>query len=291
MRKISSFFICLLAGALSYGAEVSIGIEPASITLDDSAVLSIKVRGAKNPPQPSNPRIPQCLTAQATTMRNADETIFRFRIYPAQAGDIQIGPIEYEVDGQISRLTANLQVLEGPKQNAPINNPRSSMKPADREANNVASEFIRGNTPVASNLVVKALNRYPEDEKLQKLKKLIEEQQQKQDQQKQDQQNKDQNRQDQKQDQKQDQQKQQSGQDDKKNQQQDQQKEQGQNQPDQADQKQGQDQQQPAQPKQAGEMSKEEAQQLLDAMKQDEQDQRTNLKPFLGGPVRVEKDW
>jgi hypothetical protein len=26
-------------------------------------------------------------------------------------------------------------------------------------------------------------------------------------------------------------------------------------------------------------------------MKQDEQDQRTNLKPFLGGPVRVEKDW
>ena len=38
-------------------------------------------------------------------------------------------------------------------------------------------------------------------------------------------------------------------------------------------------------------MSKEEARQLLDAMKQDEQDQRVNLKPFLGGPVRVEKDW
>ncbi len=277
MRKISSFFICLLAGALSYGAEVSIGIEPASITLDDSAVLSIKVRGAKNPPQPSNPRIPQCLTAQATTMRNADETIFRFRIYPAQTGDIKIGPIEYEVDGQISRLTANLQVLEDTKQNDPVNNPRSSMKSEDREAHNVASEFIRGNTPVASNLVIKALNRYPEDEKLLKLKKLIEEQQQQKDQQ-----NKDQNQQDQKQDQQQDQ---------KQDQQQNQQQEQGQNQPDQADQQQGQDQQQPAQPKQAGEMSKEEAQQLLDAMKQDEQDQRTNLKPFLGGPVRVEKDW
>lgn len=284
MRKISSILICLLSGALSYGAEVSISIEPASITLDDSTVLSIKVRGAKNPPQPETPRPPQCLTAQATTIRNADETIFRFRIYPAQTGDIKIGPIEYEVDGRISSLTANLQVLAGTEQNDSVNNPRSSMKPADRDANNVASEFIRGNTPVASNLVVKALNRYPEDEKLLKLKKLIEEQQQKQDQQK-----KDQNQQDQKQDQQQDQQKQQSGQDDKKDQQQDQQK--GKNQPDQADQQQGQDQPQSAQPKQAGEMSKEEAQQLLDAMKQDEQDQRTNLKPFLGGPVRVEKDW
>lgn len=149
-----------------------------------------------------------------------------------------------------------------------------------------AKEYIYGNTPVASNLVAEALEKFPQDEKLLKLKKLIEEQQQQKDQQ-----NKDQNQQDQKQDQPQDQQKQQSGQDDKKDQQQDQQKEQGQNQPDQADQKQGQDQQQPAQPKQAGEMSKEEAQQLLDAMKQDEQDQRTNLKPFLGGPVRVEKDW
>jgi len=26
-------------------------------------------------------------------------------------------------------------------------------------------------------------------------------------------------------------------------------------------------------------------------MKQDEQDQRANLKPYLGNPVRVEKDW
>jgi Ca-activated chloride channel family protein len=62
--------------------------------------------------------------------------------------------------------------------------------------------------------------------------------------------------------------------------------EQKQSQPQQRDQ-----QQQSAQPQQAGKMSPEEAKQLLDAMKQDEQDQRTNLKPFLGGPVQVEKDW
>ncbi len=160
----------------------------------------------------------------------------------------------------------------------------ASAQTATQLFNPPAKEYIYGNTPVASNLVAEALEKFPQDEKLLKLKKLIEEQQQQKDQQ-----NKDQNQQDQKQDQQQDQQKQQSGQDDKKDQQQDQQK--GKNQPDQADQQQSQDQPQPAQPKQAGEMSKEEAQQLLDAMKQDEQDQRTNLKPFLGGPVRVEKDW
>ncbi len=38
-------------------------------------------------------------------------------------------------------------------------------------------------------------------------------------------------------------------------------------------------------------MSEEEAQQLLDAMKQNEKDQRTNLRPYLGQPVRVDKDW
>jgi hypothetical protein len=153
----------------------------------------------------------------------------------------------------------------------------ASAQTATQLFNPPAKEYIYGNTPVASNLVAEALEKFPQDEKLLKLKKLIEEQQQQKDQQ-----NKDQNQQDQKQDQQQDQ---------KQDQQQNQQQEQGQNQPDQADQQQGQDQQQPAQPKQAGEMSKEEAQQLLDAMKQDEQDQRTNLKPFLGGPVRVEKDW
>jgi outer membrane biosynthesis protein TonB len=162
--------------------------------------------------------------------------------------------------------------------------------------NPAAKEYIYGNTPVASNLVEQALMKFPDDEKLLKLKKLIEEQkqkqdQQKQDQQKQDQQNKDQNQKDQKQNQ--DQKKDQKNQD-QQNQQDQQQKQNEDQKQDQANQKQKPDQQQnqqPAQPKRAGEMSPEEAQQLLDAMKQDEQDQRANLKPYLGGPVRVNKDW
>jgi Ca-activated chloride channel family protein len=113
--------------------------------------------------------------------------------------------------------------------------------------------------------------------------------QQKKEQEKQ-QQNKDQQKQDQNDRQKQDQK--QSGQDDKQDQKQEQQNQnQPSNQPEPSEQKQPQDQPQNAQPRQAGEMTPQEAQQLLDAMKQDEQDRRADLKPFLGGPIRVEKDW
>jgi len=130
-----------------------------------------------------------------------------------------------------------------------------------------------------------------------KLKEKLEEQKKEQEKQKQqqhdkNQQNKDQKDPQQKQDQQQDQnsqdkQKQDKQKQDQQGQQQDQQK---QSDPS-KDSGQDKEQPQPSQPQQAGEMSKEEARQLLDAMKQDEQDQRANLKPFLGGPVRVEKDW
>lgn len=153
--------------------------------------------------------------------------------------------------------------------------------------NPAAREYIYGNNSVASNLVTQALGQYPTDEKLLKLKELIEQQQQDQkNQQNQDQQNQDQ--QDQNQDQNQDQQNQDQ-------QQQQDQEEQDQQQQDQQSQEEEQEPQeaQPseAQQHQAGEMSPEEAQQLLDAMKQNEKDQRLDLKPYLGAPVRVDKDW
>jgi hypothetical protein len=135
------------------------------------------------------------------------------------------------------------------------------------------------------------------------LKKQLEQQKKEQEKQKQEQQ-KDQQKQNQdNQEQQQDQKKQpdkpnpsdqsdQPQQKDRQNQQDRQQgKDQQQKQQQQGDQDRQNRQQQPAQPKQAGEMSQEEARQLLDAMKQDEQDQRANLKPYLGNPVRVDKDW
>ena len=148
--------------------------------------------------------------------------------------------------------------------------------------NPAAKNYIYGDNAAASNLVMKALAKYPTDEKLVKLKELIDQQQdqQNQQQQNQDQQNQDQNEQQQNQDQ-QDQQNQ------------DQQEEQQQEQEEQNTEGEDAQEAQPAsaQPHQAGEMTEEEAQQLLDAMKQNEKDQRTDLRPILGRPVRVDKDW
>ena len=149
---------------------------------------------------------------------------------------------------------------------------------ADQWFNQTAREYIYRNTEEASNLVHRALANYPDDEKLQKLKKLIEEQQEQQQQQ---QQNQDQN---------QDQQNQEQS---------DSSDQQNENQPEQENSEPEQNQEQenePAEPQEAeqrqpGELSEEEALQLLDAMKQNEQDRRANLHPYLGPPVQVEKDW
>lgn len=136
-----------------------------------------------------------------------------------------------------------------------------------------AKEYILGNTPVASNLVRQALEKYPEDERLQKLKKLIEQQQEQQNQQ-------------------QDQNQQQQEQDNQRNEPQDQEQSDSQDQQQDAQQESSPTQEQPlTQPRQAGQMTPEEAQQLLDAMRQDEQAQRADLQPYLGAPVRVDKDW
>ncbi len=148
--------------------------------------------------------------------------------------------------------------------------------------NPAAREYIHGNNSVASNLVSQALVKYPTDEKLKKLKELIEQQQQQQEQQQQEQQQQDQQDQDQ---QEQDQQEQNQ---DEQEQQEEENQDQQQN-PEEQDPQEAQPSQ--AQPHQAGEMSEEEAQQLLDAMKQNEKDQRTDLRPILGQPVRVDKDW
>ncbi len=159
-----------------------------------------------------------------------------------------------------------------------------ALKPDDRDAKQNLERALK---------LKEQMEQQKKEQEKQKQDKKQDQNQEKKDQQKQDQQQKD--------DQKnqQDQQQQQNGQDKQKDQQQQEQQKQDQKKQDQQKQSKPSDQkdqkkpqsQQPSQPRQAGEMSEEEARQLLDAMKQDEQDQRMNLKPFLGGPVRVEKDW
>ena len=125
-----------------------------------------------------------------------------------------------------------------------------------------ASLFIHGDTTSASNLVARGLSLYPEDGKLLRLKELLEQQQE-----------------------------QQKNEDDQQ-QNQDQQQEDQQDQQDQNQEEQQQDQQdQQTEPPSAEEMSADEAEQLLDAMRQEEQNKRLQLHPVMGAPVNVEKDW
>lgn len=139
-----------------------------------------------------------------------------------------------------------------------------------------ASLYIEGDSAGASNLVARGLALFPDDGKLKRLKELLDQQQQ------QDQQQDQQKQQDQQQDQ-------QQQNPDQKDDQQDQQQDQQQN-PYQKDDQQQQD-QQAAEPLTAEEMSRDEAEQLLDAMRQEEQNKRLQMHPVFGAPVRVDKDW
>ncbi|MFA5688469.1 MAG: hypothetical protein WC959_04910 [Kiritimatiellales bacterium] len=157
----------------------------------------------------------------------------------------------------------------------------SGAETADEWFNKTAREYIYSHTAEASNLVYQALADYPGDEKLLKLKELIEQQQEQQQQNQDQQNNENQNDQSDSSD-RTDQQQDQSGQEEQ------QKEENSQEHEEPAEQNPAKE--QPAE-RQPGEMSEEEAMQLLDAMKQNEQDRRANLHPYLGPPVRVEKDW
>lgn len=148
-----------------------------------------------------------------------------------------------------------------------------------------ASSYIQGDSTTASNLVAEGLSLHPDDGKLKRLKELLDKQQQ----QKQNQDNKDQdkNKQDQKQKDQQSQDQKKNDQDKQKQDKQDQDKK-DQPQPDQGQQEQ---QQQQPEPQSAEQMSPDEAKQLMDAMKQEEENKRLQLHPVMGAPVKVDKDW
>lgn len=124
-----------------------------------------------------------------------------------------------------------------------------------------ASRYIHGDASGASNLVARGLARYPDDGKLKRLKELLEQQQE---------QNNQGNQQDQQE-----------------------QQEQPPKQDNHQDPEQNQQDSDPAQdaPPPAEQMTEDEAKQLLDAMRQEEQNKRLQLHPVMGAPVKVDKDW
>ncbi len=137
-----------------------------------------------------------------------------------------------------------------------------------------ASAFIHGDTTTASNRVERGLQRYPNEPKLTRLKKLLEQQEQQPDSE-----DPSQNQQDQSQES--DSSQQQTDTNDP--------SEPSPETPSQSDEKKTSG--SPPSMPQAEEMSPEEAQRLLDAMRQDEENKRSQLKPIMGAPFNVERDW
>lgn len=132
-----------------------------------------------------------------------------------------------------------------------------------------ASHYIQGDSTSASNLVVKGLSLYPDDAKLKRLKDLLEQEQEQEQEQNDDQENQDD----------------QENPDDQENSDDQENPDEENPDPDESNEE------QPAEPPSAEQMTADEAEQLLDAMRQEEQNKRRQLHPVLGAPVKVDKDW
>lgn len=167
---------------------------------------------------------------------------------------------------------------------------------AEHGFNMSALQYSHEKNEKALETVNTALETYPQNSKLIKLKELLEQKkdQQQKDQQK-DQENKDQENKDQSKDQKQDQQDQdkKDPQDQQKDQQQDQKNDQEKQQPQDQQETQQDDpkEQQEEQLAEAEEMTEEEAARMLDAMRDEEQSRRRAMRYIYGRPQAVDKDW
>lgn len=151
-----------------------------------------------------------------------------------------------------------------------------------------ASLYIHGDIAAASNRVARGLALYPDDAKLKRLMELLKQPPQEQ----QDKQNqKDQQNQDSRQQQKPDESDAQQDQSDQQKNEDGQQEQDANQQPDRDSEGSPPEPAQPQQPKDAGDISREEAMRMLNAMKQQEKNQRMRLRPVLGVPADVEKDW
>jgi len=161
---------------------------------------------------------------------------------------------------------------------------------ADDYFNTGAQFYISNNIPQAKQFVTNGLSRYPQDEKLLKLKKLLDQQQQQQNQQQQQQQQKDRQQSQQNQSQQQQSQADQKKADEQKQQEQPKQQQQ---QPSDADKKDQQDKQEQADQEKPvpGQMSKQEANRLLDSQKDNEQLLQFKPKDKPRDSNRPVKDW
>lgn len=119
-RNLKGALLALLMSAGSvFGFEATMKIQPPLIQLNDSATLSIEVRGAKNPQRPVLPDIPglqitssgQSQSSSWVNGKTDSFTAFNFQIYPQKSGTFTIGPFNYTLNGETKTLQGSLKVV------------------------------------------------------------------------------------------------------------------------------------------------------------------------------------
>ncbi|MFA7256317.1 MAG: BatD family protein, partial [Kiritimatiellales bacterium] len=117
--NLKTAVIITLVAMNAFGFEATMTIQPPLIQLGESAVLSIEVRGAKNPPAPVLPDVPglQVVSAGQSTQMNwingkSDNFVaFNYTVYPQKTGSFSIGPFDYQVNGESRILSGELKVV------------------------------------------------------------------------------------------------------------------------------------------------------------------------------------
>lgn len=113
---VTLFFACR-----SFGFDATLSIQPPLIALNESATLSVEVRGAKNPQSPALPDVPglRFVSAGQSTQMNwvngkSDSfTSFTFQVYPQKTGTFSIGPFDYKIGSETKKLGGQLKVVSG----------------------------------------------------------------------------------------------------------------------------------------------------------------------------------
>lgn len=118
---IGGAVLAAAAGPSARAASAEMDISPRAVSVGESAICSVTVRGLDNPPPPSLPAVPGLQISPVGTERSwsmgpggQDSSVsFRFRVLPLQAGQFTIGPLAYEAGGQqIDIPAAGLEAVD-----------------------------------------------------------------------------------------------------------------------------------------------------------------------------------
>lgn len=114
-----TFLSLTLLAVQTFGAEVTMSVNPPIISLGEAAQIKVEIRNAKRPKSPDFPQVDGLQfsgTGQSsqTSIVNGkiDKSIsYTINAYPQRTGEFTIGPFNYKVDGEVKRLSGTLKVV------------------------------------------------------------------------------------------------------------------------------------------------------------------------------------